>query len=141
MKKLLVLFLSLLLLTSCGIGSRKVTLSINGRPLEVEIARTKKQRAKGLMYREELGWNEGMLFIFQEEQYLSFWMKDTSIPLSVAFLDNNGVVTDIHDMEPFSLHPVRSSRQCRYAIEVNRNFFRDAGFTVGSKLDLSVVER
>lgn len=140
MKKLFVLFILLLLLASCGTGSRKVTLSINGRPLEVEIAKTRKQRARGLMNREELGWNEGMLFIFEEEQYLSFWMKDTSIPLSIAYVDKNGLVTDIYDMQPFSLEPVRSTRKCRYAIEVNRNFFRDAGLTVGSSLDLSVVE-
>jgi hypothetical protein len=140
-KKLLVLALVLFLLASCGLYSRKVMLSINGRPLEVEIAKTKRQRARGLMSREELEWNEGMLFIFREEQYLSFWMKDTSIPLSIAFLDKNGVVTDIYDMEPFSLDPVRSSRKCRYAIEVNRNFFRDAGLAVGSSLNLSVVER
>jgi uncharacterized membrane protein (UPF0127 family) len=141
MKKLLVLGVCALLLTSCSIGSKRVMLSINGRPLEVEIARTKKQRGKGLMFREELGWNEGMLFIFQGDQDLSFWMKDTSIPLSIAFLDNGGVVVDIYDMQPFSLDPVRSTRKCRYAIEVNRNFFRDAGLTVGDSIDLSMFKR
>lgn len=141
MKKLLVLGLCVLLLISCSIGSKRVMLSINGRPLEVEIARTKKQRAKGLMFREELGWNEGVLFIFQGDQDLSFWMKDTSIPLSIAFLDNRGVVVDIYDMQPFSLDPVRSTRRLRYAIEVNRNFFRDAGLTVGDSIDLSMVKR
>jgi uncharacterized membrane protein (UPF0127 family) len=141
MKKLLVLGLCVFLLTSCSIGSKRVTLSINGRPLEVQIARTKKQRVKGLMFREELGWNEGMLFIFHGDQDLSFWMKDTPIPLSIAFLDNRGVVVDIYDMRPYSLDPVRSTRKCRYAIEVNRSFFSDAGLTVGDSIDLSVVKR
>ena len=66
------------------------TLSINGRPLTVEIARTRKQRVQGLMHREELEWNRGMLFVFEEEKVLSFWMKNTKIPLSIAYLDNEG---------------------------------------------------
>ncbi len=129
------------MLASCSIESKRVMLSINGRPLDVEIARTKRQREKGLMFREELGWNEGMLFIFPEEQFLSFWMKDTSIPLSIAFLDCSGVVVDIYDMEPYSSDPVRSTRKCRFAIEVNRGFFRDAGLTDGDSIDLSMVKR
>jgi len=141
MKRLTVLGVALIvLISSCNIISGKtVTLSIKGRPLEVEVAKTKRQRARGLMYRKELGKNEGMLFIFREEQYLSFWMKDTSIPLSIVFLDKNGVVTDMYDMEPFSLEPILSSRKCRYAIEANRHFFREAGISVGDSIELSVV--
>jgi len=141
MKKLLVFGLCVLTLASCSIQEKKAMLSINGRPLEVEIARTKKQREKGLMFREELGWNEGMLFIFPEERFLSFWMKDTSIPLSIAFLDASGVVADIHDMQPYSLDPVRSTRKCQFAIEVNRGFFEDAGLANDDIIDLRMVKR
>ena len=141
MKKLLVFGFCVLLLASCSIESKRVMLSINGRPLEVEIARTKKQRENGLMFREELGWNEGMIFIFPEEQFLSFWMKDTSIPLSIAFLDEGGVVVGIYDMQPNSLEPIRSNRKCRFAIEVNRGFFKDAGLTDGDNIDMSMVKR
>ena len=141
MKKLLFFAMCLLMLASCSVEFKRVTLSINGRPLEVEMARKKKQREKGLMFREELGWNEGMLFIFPKEQLLSFWMKDTSIPLSIAFVDERGVVVDIYDMKPYSLDPVRSSRKCRFAIEVNQGFFRDAGLTRGDSIDLSMVKR
>ena len=141
MKKLLFFAMCLLMLASCSVEFKRVTLSINGRPLEVEMARKKKQREKGLMFREELGWNEGMLFIFPKEQLLSFWMKDTSIPLSIAFVDERGVVVDIYDMKPYSLDPVRSSRKCRFAIEANQGFFRDAGLTRGDSIDLSMVKR
>lgn len=143
MKRLLVAVLVLVLLTqACGIvGGKTVTLSIKGRPLEVELARTKRQRAEGLMNRVALGRNKGMLFIFREEEYLSFWMKDTSIPLSIAFLDREGVVIDLYDMEPYDLEPVRSSRKCRFAIEANRGFFQDAGLSVGDSIDLSVVDK
>lgn len=141
MKRLWVLGLLLFVFTySCEMVSKgRVTLSINGRPLEVEVARTNKQRATGLMHRAELGRNEGMLFIFKSEKHLSFWMKDTSIALSIAFLDKNGVVTDIYDMEPFSLESVRSTVKCTYAIEANRGFFQEAGLEKGDTIDLSAV--
>lgn len=115
-------------------------MSINGRPLVVEIARTPPERERGLMYREDLGWNEGMLFIFKEDEILSFWMKNTGLPLSIAFLDKNSKVTDIFDMEPFSTVPVTSTRKCRYAIEVNMNFFKECNLSVGDTINLKMVE-
>jgi uncharacterized membrane protein (UPF0127 family) len=139
MKKLLISIFCVFLLHSCSVEAKRATLSINGRPLDVEIARTRRQREKGLMFREELGWNDGMLFIFPEEQYLSFWMKDTSIPLSIAYIDEAGDVVDIFDMTPFSLDPVRSSRKCRFAIEVNQGFYEEAGLVPGDRIDMSVV--
>ena len=117
-----------------------VTLSINGRPLHVEIARSPSERQKGLMHRERLKPDEGMFFIFPEDRILSFWMKDTGIPLSIAFLDKNGKVTDIFDMEPFSLDAVRSSAPCRYAIEAQKGFFRRAGLREGDCVSLDIVD-
>jgi hypothetical protein len=115
---------------------KKTTLSVNGRPLTVEIARTNKQRTNGLMFRDELDWNEGMLFVFRKEKELAFWMKNTKIPLSIAFLDKSGTVIDIFGMTPYSLVPVTSSAKCRYALEVNRGFFKAAGLEVGDSIDL-----
>lgn len=92
------------------------------------------------MYREDLGWNEGMLFVFNEDDILSFWMKNTGLPLSIAFLDKNGKVTDIFDMEPLSTVPVTSTRKCRYAIEVNVNFFKECNLSVGDTINLKMVE-
>ena len=140
------LFVSLILFSATGKSfsggkeTEKVALSINGRPLIVEVARTPQMRQKGLMFRESLGPKEGMLFVFEEEQVLSFWMKDTGIPLSIAFLDKNGKVTDIIDMEPYSTRPVRSSGLCRYAIEANRGFFEKAGLLVGDRVNLDTVQ-
>jgi uncharacterized membrane protein (UPF0127 family) len=123
-----------------GQDKEKITLSINGRPLAVEVARTPSERQKGLMRRKNLDWNEGMLFVFEDDDILSFWMKDTELYLSIAFLDKNGKVTDIFDMKPFSLVPVRSSMPCRYAIEASLNFFKGAGLSVGDKVDLDMVK-
>lgn len=79
-----------------------------------------------------------MLFVFDDDQYLSFWMKNTSIPLSIAFLDKNGIVTDIYSMKPFSLEPVVSSRKCRYAIEVNDGFFEECGLKIGDRIEINI---
>jgi len=136
--KLLVVLIQVLFLLSCSKEPEKLILSINGRYLEVEVARTKKEREKGLMNRKSLGWNEGMLFVFDDDQYLSFWMKNTSIPLSIAFLDKNGIVTDIYSMKPFSLEPVVSSRKCRYAIEVNDGFFEECGLKIGDRIEINI---
>jgi uncharacterized membrane protein (UPF0127 family) len=131
------LFVMVFVSSSCHLWRmKKATLSINGRPLTVEIARTNKQRAHGLMFRDKLEWNEGMLFVFRKEKVLSFWMKNTKIPLSIAFIDKTGTVTDIFAMTPYSLVPVSSSTRCRYALEVNRGFFEASGLKVGDRLDL-----
>jgi len=131
------LFLVISVSASCHLRRmKKATLSINGRPLTVEIARTNKQRAKGLMFRDELEWNEGMLFVFRKEKVLSFWMKNTKIPLSIAFIDKAGMVTDIFTMTPYSLVPVTSSAKCGYALEVNRGFFEASGLEAGDRIDL-----
>ena len=92
------------------------------------------------MNRDKLDWNSGMLFVFEDERVLSFWMKDTKIPLSIAFIDKNGKVTDIFDMKPYSLEAVTSTEKCRYAIEANIGFFDESGLTVGDTVDLRMVK-
>ena len=119
----------------------RAVLNINGRPLYVEIASTPEERQKGLMFRKHLGENEGMLFVFDKEKILSFWMKDTYIPLSIAFIDKNYVIVNIFDMKPFSLKPVVSTLKCKYALEVNRGFFNRCGIEVGDKIDLNGIYR
>jgi uncharacterized membrane protein (UPF0127 family) len=125
---------------SCRSEDPPVVLSVNGRPLAVEIARSERQRRTGLMNRDELNWNSGMLFVFEDDRVLSFWMKNTRIPLSIAFIDKYGKVTDIFDMKPYSLETVTSTRKCRYAIEVNRGFFEESGLDVGDTIDLSMLK-
>lgn len=130
----------IILFSSCKIEKQSIVLSINGRPLTVEIARSEKERQLGLMHRDILDWNNGMLFVFETEKVLSFWMKDTKIPLSIAFVDKYGKVTDIFDMKPYSLEAVISTEKCKYAIEVNKGFFEESGLTVGDTVDLRMAE-
>jgi uncharacterized membrane protein (UPF0127 family) len=108
--------------------------------VRAEIARTDTQRQRGLMFRREVKDGEGMLFVFEQDQILSFWMKNTLVPLSVAYISRDGVILEIRDLEPENLRPVVSGRSCRYALEVPRGWFDRVGLGPGDRL-LSVPLR
>jgi uncharacterized membrane protein (UPF0127 family) len=91
--------------------------------VKAELARTQAERAKGLMYRKKLDDGRGMLFIFDREEPLSFWMENTYIPLSIAFIAADGRIVEIRDMRPLDLSSVKSSRSVRYALEVPQGWF------------------
>ena len=118
----------------------KQNLSIEGSggtvPIRAEIARTPAQREQGLMYRKKINDGETMLFVFERDEMLSFWMKNTLVPLSIAYISHDGKILEIYDMEPGNLNPVRSSRSARYALEVPRDWFQRAGIRIGDKLEL-----
>jgi uncharacterized membrane protein (UPF0127 family) len=105
-------------------------------PISVELAQTDQQRTQGLMYRKSLADGKGMLFIFEKDQILSFWMKNTLIPLSIAFISVEGRILEIRDMEPGDMKPLYSSRSARYALEVPQAWFSRAGVVVGDILHL-----
>ena len=136
----LVLFFTVL--ASCSAEERfeKREITLEGRegPVTIiaEIALTPAQHQQGLMHRETLNDGEGMLFIFDRDQILSFWMKNTIIPLSIAYIASDGRIVEIFDMEPLNLNPVRSSRSVRYALEVPQNWFERAGIAPGDRLDI-----
>jgi uncharacterized membrane protein (UPF0127 family) len=103
-------------------------------PLRVEAARSGEERNRGLMYRKTLADGEGMLFFFERDEILSFWMKNTRIPLSIAFVSSRGEILEIRDMEALNLNPVRSSRSCRYALEAPLGYFNRAGIAAGDRI-------
>jgi uncharacterized membrane protein (UPF0127 family) len=111
-------------------------LTIKGKIIKVEVARTEREQEKGLMFRERLGEDEGMLFVYGEEETLSFWMKNTRVPLSIAFIDKKGKIVDIQDMEPFSLRTHASSSPAKYALETNQGWFTKNGIRVGDSVYL-----
>jgi uncharacterized membrane protein (UPF0127 family) len=108
--------------------------------ITVEIARTDEERSKGLMYRKVLPDGDGMLFIFDRDQQLSFWMKNTIIPLSIAFIASDGHIIEIKDMQPNDLTSVKSSRSVRYALEVPQGWFQRVNVKPGDvvKIDISL---
>lgn len=97
----------------------------------MEIADTSESRTQGLMNRKSLPENAGMLFVFERDDHYSFWMKNTVIPLSLAFISRSGEIKEIHDLTPGSLRPVQSEYAVRFALEVNRGVFEKHGIKPG----------
>jgi uncharacterized membrane protein (UPF0127 family) len=120
---------------------RTVTIdSSKGEEVEVrvEIANSPHEQARGLMGRTALAEDRGMLFVFPDEEMRSFWMRNTLIPLSIAFMDSEGHIVDLQDMKPLDDNPPQyvSAEPARYALEVNRGFFEERGVEVGDSADL-----
>jgi len=123
-RRVLVLAACLLCFTALADVSFKTSqVKVAGHPLKVELALTDPQREQGLMFRRQLGRNDGMLFVFDEPAYHSMWMKNTLIPLSVAFLDAEGRILNILDMEPQTLDAHTAAGPAVYAIETNKGWF------------------
>jgi uncharacterized membrane protein (UPF0127 family) len=101
--------------------------------LNVELALSEAEQTQGLMYRESLDDGRGMLFVFDRDKLASFWMKNTLVPLSIAYINSDGSILEIHDMRPEDLSLVRSSRSVRYALEVPRGWFDRAGVGPGDR--------
>jgi uncharacterized membrane protein (UPF0127 family) len=118
-------------------GLPKVPLYLKNREIQVEVAKTPEERAKGLMGRTHLGENEGMLFIFEKEDYHGFWMKNTLIPLSIAFIDREGRIVAITDMEPLTLETHSPPQPVLYALEMKRGWFSANGIRAGDSIRFS----
>lgn len=106
--------------------------------VQVEIADEENEQKRGLMERTALAEDAGMLFVFPGERPLSFWMKDTLIPLSIAYIDGDGGIVDIQDMAPLDETSHPSAAPAQYALEVNQGFFEERGVQVGDETDLPV---
>jgi uncharacterized membrane protein (UPF0127 family) len=109
-------------------------IKVAGHPLKVELAIEEPQRLQGLMYRKTLGKEDGMLFIFDEPGYHSMWMKNTLIPLSVAYVDKDGVILNILDMEPQTLDSHTAAGPAVYAIETNKGWYAEKKVKDGDKV-------
>jgi uncharacterized membrane protein (UPF0127 family) len=104
--------------------------------LTVELARTSAERSRGLMFREEMAEERGMLFVFAQETRTGFWMKDTKIPLSIAFIASDGMILETQDMEPLSKALHRPARAYGYALEVNQGWFGRHGLGAGDRVEI-----
>ena len=107
------------------------------KKVTLEVACSDAQRGKGLMNRQWLAENDGMIFIFPNEEYLSFWMKNTLIPLSIAFVDKDMTIVDIREMQALNLEPVKSSKKAMMAIEMNTQWFSRNNIKTGDKLKIN----
>jgi uncharacterized membrane protein (UPF0127 family) len=102
--------------------------------IQAMVAQTPDQRATGLMFRSTMASNEGMLFVFEAPAKQCFWMKNTLLPLSAAFVSDNGTIVNIEDMKPHALDSHCSAQPVRYVLEMNQGWFAKRGIKPGAKL-------
>lgn len=125
----------LLLVPIVGLGQAPtLTLNAGIHLIHAEIANTSADRERGLMFRKALGANSGMLFIFPDVSMHCMWMKNTYTPLSVAFMDEQGTIVSIHDMQPQSETTHCAAKPARYALEMNQGWFAGKGIKAGAKI-------
>jgi len=113
---------------------KTVGLAIGSNTIKAEVALTEIERNRGLMYRTSLRDGEGMLFVFDYDQQVSFWMKNTKLPLSLAYILSDGTIVQILDLVPYSEETRPSVRSIRYALEVPQGWFERANVKVGDVL-------
>jgi uncharacterized membrane protein (UPF0127 family) len=111
-----------------------VQLNAGMHLIRAEVVSDPATRAQGLMHRKSLAQNAGMLFIFDEDAIHCMWMKNTLIPLSVAFIDDRGTIVNIADLEPHSEASHCAAQPARYALEMNRGWFAARGIKAGARL-------
>ncbi|WP_066261431.1 DUF192 domain-containing protein [Hydrogenophaga flava] len=112
----------------------KVTLKAGMHLIHAQVASTPEQRATGLMFRAEMPANEGMLFVFEEPAGQCFWMKNTLLPLTAAFVADDGTIVNLADMMPKTLDSHCSAKPVRYVLEMHQGWFAKRGIQAGSRL-------
>jgi len=130
----LLAFLAALALPALGQPRPLAELTAGMYRIQAEVVADPETRARGLMHRPKLAQNAGMLFIFDDHAIHCMWMKNTLIPLSVAFIDDRGTIVNIADMEPHDLQSHCAARPVKYALEMNRGWFAARGIQPGARL-------
>lgn len=125
----------LLLASGAALAAPTIELSAGMHRIEAEVASNHAERATGLMNRPAMPMHRGMLFVFPEPGVQCFWMKNTLIPLSIAFLDDSGRIVQIADMQPRSLDNHCSIKPVRFALEMNAGWFKSRGISAGAKIN------
>jgi uncharacterized membrane protein (UPF0127 family) len=112
----------------------RITLSAGIHQIDTQVALTPEQHAIGLMYRKDMPQHEGMLFVFQNPTKQCFWMKNTLLPLTAAFVADDGTIVNLEDMKPQTTESHCSAKPVRFVLEMNQGWFAKKGFKAGAKL-------
>ena len=141
----MLLFATLVLLGNCAKKPQPppntIVVTMGDAQVYAEVAATPVQREQGLMFRKTMPEDVGMLFVFPRAEPLSFWMKNTYIPLSIAFIDSEGVILNIEDMAPLDEQSrARSLGAAVYALEVNQGWFEANGVEAGQRVDFELPD-
>ena len=112
----------------------RVILQAGMFQIEAQVASTPAQREIGLMFRQDMATHEGMLFVFEQPQKQCFWMKNTLLPLTAAFVEEDGTIVNLADMKPQSTESHCSDKPVRFVLEMNQGWFAKRGLKKGFKL-------
>lgn len=142
MNKIFKLYLAFLMCAACALQAQeapqmdldRTTLTAGMHLIDAQLAQTPQQRMVGLMHRKEMPAHEGMLFVFEEPSQQCFWMKNTLLPLSAAFIADDGSIVNIEDMQPQTTASHCSKKPVRFVLEMNQGWFSKKGIKAGSKL-------
>ena len=132
MKTLLALAAMLLTINAHSQNFPVTSLNIGVHLIKAEVATSDDERARGLMFRQQLAPNEGMVFRFPEPRQVCMWMKNTLLPLSVAFIGADGKIINIEDMKPQTLDAHCGKKPARYALEMSQGWFRERNIQPGT---------
>lgn len=113
---------------------QRIPLSIGIHQIDTQLAVTSEQREIGLMFRKDMPQNEGMLFIFENPSRLCFWMKNTLLPLTAAFVADDGTIVNLENMKPQTTESHCSAKPVRFVLEMNQGWFAKKGIKPGTKL-------
>ena len=132
-------FLLLVSLSSFGqdapqMNLERIKLTAGMHRIDAQVAGTPEQRQTGLMLRKDMPPHEGMIFVFEQPTKQCFWMKNTLLPLSAAFIADDGTIVNIEDMKPQTLDAHCSTKPVRYVLEMNKGWFAKKGIKAGAKL-------
>ena len=142
---------ALALLTACGGGEADkntppktvqdfFSIKIGARTVQMQIAALPAEQQQGLMFRKTMGSDEGMIFIFTSPQQMGFWMRNTTLPLDIGYIDPTGELKEIYPMYPLDEKTVPSrSRSIQFCLEMNQGWFKQNGVKAGALLDLKAV--
>lgn len=113
---------------------QRVRLAAGMHQIDAQLAQTHEQRMTGLMHRKEMPQHEGMLFVFEQPALQCFWMKNTLLPLSIAFVADDGTIVNIDEMAPQTLESHCSAKPVRYVLEMNKGWFSKKGIKAGTRI-------
>ncbi|EHL21843.1 hypothetical protein KYG_16015 [Acidovorax sp. NO-1] len=120
---------------------QRTELTIGMHRIDAQVAATPQERQTGLMHRKEMPQHEGMLFVFEQPAQQCFWMKNTLLPLTAAFVDDDGTIVNLADMKPQTLDSHCSTKPVRYVLEMNQGWFAKKNIKAGAKLGGALFSR
>ncbi len=113
----------------------EIDLKVGGHVIAAEVAANDATRQQGLMFRRVMAENRGMLFVFRDTAHHAMWMQNTYLPLSVAFIDAQGLIVNIEDMQPQTTNTHPAKAPVKYALEMNLGWFKKRGIKPGAKIE------